>query len=134
MIYLYGSSIYPIGKGILKIGYAKNLEERMKQYKIHNPGGKLLSSREGDEILELKLHILAEWKRLKLDILDEWFEDDDELISLFSWTTDKIDETIWKNRYDILITPFLPQPGTKKRKILDDLSEKYKELPESQKG
>ena len=50
MLYLLKSGNY------LKIGYAKNIEERMKLYTTHNPDFELLDTKEGTLLDEKELH------------------------------------------------------------------------------
>ena len=57
MLYLLKSGNY------LKIGYAKNIEERMKLYTTHNPDFELLDKKEGTLLDEKELHrICKKWK------------------------------------------------------------------------
>ena len=73
MLCLFGSGEYGTKRTFLKVGYTDDLETRVKQYKLHNPGGKMIDTREGDEMLELKLHLRLTYH--KEDFLDEWFYD-----------------------------------------------------------
>ena len=68
-------------KKCLKIGYANDVEERLKTYKTHNPSIKLLKSKEGDIELE---HILHKYfKDFLLPNEREWFIYSDEIIDKF---------------------------------------------------
>lgn len=44
----------------LKIGYANNVEERMKTYRTHTLYTKLLDTKKGSKIDETRLHQLCE--------------------------------------------------------------------------
>ena len=55
----------------LKVGYAKNVEERLKAYKTYNHSVKLLKTREGDYELENYLH--KYFKKYELPNFNEWF-------------------------------------------------------------
>lgn len=123
MLYLFGSGSWNNNRKILKVGFTNDIEVRKSQYKLHNPLGEFIKIREGDEELELKLHIrLSEFQ---VEFLDEWFFNDPEVIDIFDHTEDEIDNWIWKNRFDTLCYPQIPLPGTLKRKILDKLKIKF---------
>lgn len=123
MIYLYGSGAWSGNRKILKIGYTSDLELRKEQYKLHNPLGEFLNTREGDLKLELKLHL-----RLydhKVEFLDEWFYDEEEVFKVFESDIEEIDKWLWENKAECLICPVIPLPGTLKREILDELRQKF---------
>lgn len=124
MLYLFGSGTYGKSKSFLKVGYTDDLDTRIKQYKLHNPGGILIDSRDGDELLESKLHLRLFY--YKEDFLDEWFYDEPEVLEIFKEDEETIDKWLWDNRLEVLQSPLIPLPGTKKRKILDYLIKKYK--------
>ena len=72
MLYLLKSGNY------LKIGYAKNIEERMKLYTTHNPDFELLDTAEGTLLDEKELHrICKKWK-----YRTEWYYYDEEIIKM----------------------------------------------------
>lgn len=76
----------------LKIGYAKNIKDRMSNYKLHNCYAKLLSSKEGSMINEKELHELCkEWH-----YQGEWFYNVPEVKQIFE-EYDSFDESkyIW---------------------------------------
>lgn len=123
MLYLFGSGSWRSNRKVLKIGYTDDLETRKNQYKLHNPLGEFIETREGDKELELKLHL-----RLydhKVEFLEEWFYDEPEVLEAFKRSVEEIDSWLWENKMDCLIYPTIPEPGTMKRKILDDLKEKF---------
>lgn len=123
MLYLFGSGSWENNRKIVKVGFTDDYEKRKQSYYLHNPLGKMLDSREGDEMLELKLHLrLTDWK---VEFLDEWFYDEEPVFKIFQETVEEIDRWLWENKSQVLIYPTIPQPGTKKRKILDELRDKY---------
>ena len=73
MIYLLKSGKF------LKIGFTSNIENRIKQYKTHNPDILVLSMMEGTREDEKKLHTLC--KQWKYDT--EWFYYNPKIIDLF---------------------------------------------------
>ena len=80
----------------LKIGYAKNVEERMKAYRTHNPSIKLLKTREGEHDLENYLHWY--FKRYELSNFNEWFIYSNKIIDNFE-LIDIQEETISLDEY-----------------------------------
>lgn len=79
MIYLiesYGEE----GKKFLKIGYAKDIQQRMRAYDTHNPGYKLLKTREGGTELESYFHRRFSQFLYK----NEWFNWNQKIIDDFS--------------------------------------------------
>lgn len=123
MIYLYGSGSWEGSDKYLKIGYASSVSDRMKPYVVHNPFGKLLATREGTGKTELKLHLRLD--HLRVQGTSEWFEDCDEVISVFSSPEETLDSWLWENRGTVFYDPWLPPLGTLKREILDEITEKY---------
>ena len=100
MIYLirtYGDG----GKSALKIGFASNLETRMSQYFYMNPFFKIISSREGDELLEDLLHYYLYYKGFQYKIdgkLNEWFIDDPKVVKIFDISIEDLEKELWENR------------------------------------
>lgn len=79
MIYLiqgYGN----VGK-LLKIGYTNNLDFRLSMFKTDTPNFELISTREGDEKFEDKLH--EYFKSLSYNGSYEWFYYDEKIIEGF---------------------------------------------------
>lgn len=126
MLYLFGTGAWKNNRKALKIGYTDDIETRKNQYRLHNPLGEILKTREGDELDELRLHL-----RLfdhKVEFLDEWFYDEDEVFKVFDQPYEEINKWLWDNRIEnTLFYPTIPSPGTLKRKILDELRKKYGE-------
>lgn len=124
MLYLFGTGAWKNNRKALKIGYTDDIETRKNQYRLHNPLGEILKTREGDELDELRLHL-----RLfdhKVEFLDEWFYDEDEVFKVFDQPYEEINKWLWDNRIkNTLFYPTIPSPGTLKRKILDELRKKY---------
>lgn len=130
MIYLYGSGSWKNDRKIVKVGFTDDIEKRKQSYYHHNPLGEILDTREGDDILELKLHLrLEEWK---VEFLEEWFYDEEPVFEIFKQSVEEIDKWLWDNRSTALIYPTIPLPGTKKRKILEELREKFSSKPNTE--
>ena len=100
MIYLIRS--YRLsGKSILKIGFTDNIQKRINQYFYMNPGCELISSREGDEVLESLLHLYLRYlgfQYKKNGKLNEWFLDIPEVYQIFHISRESLERIIWKNR------------------------------------
>ena len=77
MIYLIESSTY------YKIGYAKDVNKRMKAYNTHNPDFKLIDTLEGTKEVENTLHKLCKNYQVK----SEWFHKKEEVLLI--WDTYK---------------------------------------------
>ena len=78
MIYLIKNRNY------LKIGYSNNIEERLKNYNIHNPNYELLAIRDGTREFETFLH-----NRFKnLQVKGEWFLYSEDIVNDFLNYTD----------------------------------------------
>lgn len=123
MLYLFGSGAWKNSRRALKVGFTDDFEKRKQQYKLYNPMGEMLDTREGDRLLEEKLHLRL--IHYKVEFLDEWFYDEDPVFEIFKESIEEIDSWIWENRGECLFLPTLPSPGTLKRQILDELREKY---------
>ena len=67
---------------LLKIGYTKDIDSRFDSYLLHNPGCKLLETREGDTELESYFH--SYYSRYKYpDREREWFYYNQEIVDNF---------------------------------------------------
>lgn len=107
-------------KSSLKIGFSDDYKKRLDSYRIHNPFSEVITTREGDEILETKLHLYL--SKYKEDFLNEWFKDLPEIITLFHQNIPKIDKFVWKNRQDLFsVEDFKPTGNKIKKKIFEDL-------------
>lgn len=123
MLYLFGSGSYSSNRNALKIGFSDDMETREKHYSIYNPMGSILGTRDGDRLLELKLHLMLE--DFKVEFLDEWFYDEDEVKRVFGLTENEIDQWIWENKSKVLLNPEWPKEGTMKYKILENLRKRF---------
>lgn len=98
MLYLIRTFGRGKDKTALKIGFTDNIKTRFQSYQIHNPFFEPISIREGDRILEAKIHLYLTARGFKAGFLDEWFLDCPEVLSLFHTKISKINRTIWRNR------------------------------------
>lgn len=102
MIYLLRS--YGKNRTLLKIGYAKDLDIRLRQYKTCNPDIELLESREGDLVFEQELHMYFHLLGYG-EAMDEWYKDCSEVINSFlNLTQNEVEDKVWKER-DKFYTP-----------------------------
>lgn len=81
MIYLLRNNNF------LKIGFAKDVQRRMKCYNTCAFGYQLLDVRDGDKQVEKLLHRMFK----KYQVAKEWFEDNDYIISHFH---DSVEELV----------------------------------------
>lgn len=123
MLYLFGSGSWKDNQKFLKIGFTSDLESRKVQYKIHNPLGEFISVREGDEMLELKMHLRL--LNNKADFLEEWFYDEKEVYDVFNSSEEDINKWLWENRGECLLYPSIPSPDSLKGLILKELRELF---------
>lgn len=123
MLYLFGSGSWKDNQKFLKIGFTSDLESRKVQYKIHNPLGEFISVREGDEMLELKMHLRL--LNNKTDFLDEWFYNEKEVYDVFNSSEEDINKWLWENRGECLLYPSIPSPDSLKGLILKELRELF---------
>jgi len=122
MLYLIRTFGRGKNKTALKVGYAKNIEERMRTYYHHNPYFELITTREGELYDEMVLHLYLQCSNLKLGILNEWFLDEDEVIQKFHTQKDKMLREIWKHRQDLFSIPDFKTSGNElRRRIYEDL-------------
>lgn len=102
MLYLIKS--FTRNKPILKIGYTDNMENRMSQYFYANPGLELISTREGNELLEDMIQIYLKflgYQYQKHGKLNEWFIDDLKVYQIFHIHQEKLENKLQKYRADI---------------------------------
>ena len=91
MIYLIKDREY------LKIGYTKNIDSRMSNYRTHNPHFELLAYKEGLKQDESKLHKLcSNYKHTT-----EWFHYNDEILNIFSSYV-SIFDSMWQDTKECL--------------------------------
>lgn len=123
MIYLFGSGAFGSTREVVKVGYTADLETRKSQYRLHNPLGEFIKTREGDEILETKLHVRL--YDFQVEFLEEWFYPEPEVFEVFDTSEAELDKWLWIHKSECLIYPVIPPPGTLKRRILEDLQKKF---------
>ena len=112
----------------LKIGYAKNIEDRLKAYRTYNPSVKLLKTREGDYELENYFHRC--FNKYKLPNFNEWFVYKKEIIDKFD-TLDLLEETITREEYleyirKEIITNIIPEVYKDLKSQIPDLLDELK--------
>ena len=125
MIYLIKSYL-PLGKYIYKVGFTNNMVRRCYHYFYANPGFEIVSTREGDELLEKLLHYYLYHKGFqykKNGKLDEWFLGNTEVRNIFHYSREKIEKELWKHREEI----FNPGESSTDYKIFEYLYQKNKE-------
>lgn len=122
MLYLIRTFGRGKDKTALKIGFTDNIKTRFQSYLIHNPFFEPVSIREGDIILETKLHLYLTARGFKANFLDEWFVDCPEVLSLFHTKISKINRTIWKHRNALFKRADFKGSGNDlKKKIYEEL-------------
>jgi len=122
MLYLIRTFGRGRNKTALKIGFTDNLKNRSQSYRVHNPFFESVATREGDRILEAKLHLYLTARGYKEDFLDEWFVDCPEVLSLFHTKLSKINRTIWRYRDTLFMRADFKGSGNDlKQKIYEEL-------------
>jgi hypothetical protein len=123
MLYLFGTGAFKNDRKAVKVGYTatKSKKERETAYLLHNPLGVFLGWREGDKILEEKLHLRL--RDYKVEFLDEWFYYEPNVEVIFGSSTSEINKWLWENRGELFYP--LPKPGSLKRTIYEELSNLY---------
>jgi hypothetical protein len=89
----------------LKVGYTANIERRMGEYLVENPGRELISIRAGDLTEETRMHLYLTACGFKADFLEEWFQDCPEVLLGFHQARGKMDKMIWRKR-ELVFTSF----------------------------
>lgn len=129
MLYLIKS--YGVGgRSILKIGYTDNMENRMSRYFYSNPLFEIISTREGDEILEKLLHYYLYYlgyRFQKNGKLDEWFLDSPEVRKVFHITQESLEARIWRLRSRVFDIAKVGSHVSNDNKLFEYLYEKNKE-------
>ena len=131
MLYLILSSevdIIDLEKGefkyspLLKIGYTKDIDSRFDSYELHNPGCKLIGTREGTTELESYFH--SYYSKYKYPKRDEWFYYSQEIVDNFQ-TLEIGDKYLTKREYIEGLKEYLRSnistPQELKNKYLDNL-------------
>ena len=114
------------GKSMIKIGYTSNLSKRMENYYHSNPFFEKISEREGSLEDEKRLQLYLEVLGYKMGILDEWFVDCPEVLSLFHESKEKISRVLWRYRDSVWKKEDLKQGADQRlRTIYEDLRKLY---------
>lgn len=108
---------------LLKIGYTKNIDSRFDSYLLHNPGCKLLGTREGDTELESYFH--SYYSRYKYPERNrEWFYYNQEIVDNFQ-SLQVGDKFLSKEEYIEGLREYIKSnistPQELRSKYLDDL-------------
>ena len=93
------------GKSILKVGYTDDLNRRMSQYFYNNPCFELITTREGDELLEDMIQVYLKslgYQYQRNGKLNEWFIDTPEIYQIFHIHRENLERVIWRYREKIL--------------------------------
>lgn len=111
---------------ILKIGFTSNVQKRMENYYHSNPFFQKISLREGELYEEKLIQLYTTLMGYKYKILDEWFIDCPEVISIFHKPISKMKKTLWKHRDEIFkIEDFKKGSDKRIREIFEDLKKTY---------
>ena len=122
MLYLIRTFGRGKSKTALKIGYTENIQTRLQNYREHNPFFELISCREGDLVLETKLHLFLTARGMREDFLSEWFLDCPEVLLWFHASLREIDKIIWRQRDTLFMrADFKTGKGGIKAKIYESL-------------
>lgn len=123
---LYLIRTYGIGgKSYLKVGFTDNIQNRLNQYKIHNPLLELISTREGTQDEELMVQLYLQTQDLKANFLNEWFVEDSKVCDIFHKPIQgkKFKKVLWRNR-ELLFTPE-DFNNPRRRKIYESLRDYF---------
>jgi len=113
-------------KTALKVGFTDDNKNRSDQYKLHNPLYEPISTREGSLYEEAKIHLFLTALNLKRNILNEWFEDCPDTLTLFHASINKINRTIWNNRSRLFTRADFKSDKNIKNLIYEELRRIYK--------
>lgn len=86
------------GRSALKVGFANDLDKRLKTYYYHNPYFEIVATRDGELYEEMVMHLYLQSKGYKESILNEWFLDCNDVLTEFHAKKNKMLKSIWKNR------------------------------------
>ena len=108
------------GKSYVKVGFSENLENRMGQYRIHNPLFETIAQRPGSIRDEMILHLYLEAFGYKAKFLNEWFIDCPEVLTLFhDDLIIKVPRLVWKMRESLFTIADFSNPL--KREVYEHL-------------
>ena len=103
LIRVYGAA--GRNQSILKIGFSDDVENRLAQYFYYNPYTLVISTREGDLVLESLIHKYLYSLGLRFNVkdgnkkrLEEWFENKPEVLQIFHLSREAIERLVWRNR------------------------------------
>ena len=89
-------------RSILKVGFTDDLKKRECYYSSYNPFSQLISVREGDLVLEGLIHRYLPFLGLQYKNagkrLEEWFDNDPEVLQVFHLSRETLEKHIWRNR------------------------------------
>lgn len=88
-------------KSALKVGFTDEIKNRVSTYKYHNPFSELISAREGSLLDETRVHTYLKSLGYKLDLLDEWFINCNNVNQLFHKSFETMNKVIWKDRNNL---------------------------------
>lgn len=112
------------GKSYLKIGFSDSIDNRMGQYKMHNPLFETIAQRPGSLYDEAILHMYLEAMGYKAKFLNEWFTDCSEVLTLFHEDlTIKAPRMVWKCRDSLFTISDFSNPL--KREIFEKLRQRW---------
>lgn len=97
-LYLIRSFGKGSNKTALKVGFTDNLKSRLINYRSQNPFFELISTRQGSELDECRVHLYLTALNYKTNFLNEWFVDCDDILQLFHKSYEKMNEVIWRFR------------------------------------
>ena len=86
---------------LLKIGYTKDIDKRLKTYKTHNPLIELIDIKEGKSIDESNLHNLL--KQYSFEDSKEWFVENSEIYRIWKEYKPIISEELQNNLLDLRV-------------------------------
>lgn len=105
---------------LLKIGYTKDIDQRLKTYKTHNPLVELIDIKEGDTLDESCLH--NKLKEYLFDNSKEWFIEDNEIYNTWRNYNRKILSTKQK---EILLRLRIFKKLTELARLLNPKNKEY---------
>ena len=108
---------------LLKIGYTKDIDQRLKTYKTHNPLVELVDIKEGSTLDESCLH--NKLKEYLLEDSKEWFIENDEIYNTWKNYNRK---TLSKEQEEILLKLRIFKKLVELAKLLNPKNEEYLQI------
>lgn len=121
MLYLLRS--YGKNLSILKVGYAKDYDNRYNQYESHNPYIEEVSKKDGDLTDETIIHFYLHFLGYGI-YKDEWYKDCQEVIDIFNSSILDIEKLVWDNRNEIFSSNLIDK-NTGYMMVYNNLQEKF---------